>query len=255
LLPRASAYPRPTIKTVRREGVHFKLDISDVMQWQVFANVNPTLCHSTYPYLRNNCVIVDVGANCGEYCLKVAQHVYKKGFDKVRIYAFEPNPFILARLEDNLSLNAHLRPIINIVPMALSDTVGVADFTFSPSHTGAGKLGFSKLEECVKVDITRLDDFVESNFLQNITFIKIDVEGFEANVLSGARSTIEKNLPACYVEVTDKWLKRNGFSKEFIYDYFQQLNFHIMVDEGNLMEPLKTTSNNLLNQHNILCYK
>jgi hypothetical protein len=60
----------------------------------------------------------------------------------------------------------------------------------------------------------RLDHLVESLSLTRIDFIKIDVEGFEPEVLLGGASVIEKFHPWLYVEITPAWFQGRGHAME-----------------------------------------
>lgn len=152
------------------------------------------------PFLSDKTrVSLDVGANKGVYTWFLRQHARD-------VYAFEPNPKIfpiLKRLETDR---------IHVSPVALSDTSGTAAFRVPRHRRGGfsnqgGSLSTVKVAdnfESVEVDTQRLDDLD----IRNIGFIKIDVEGFEQEVLAGARETIARDRPNLLIEMEETHTKQ-----------------------------------------------
>jgi FkbM family methyltransferase len=120
-------------------------------------------------------VMLDVGAHFG---------MTAGFFDDLgwTVHCFEPDPGNRAKLESRHGAN----PRITIDPRALGDKPmkGVAFFT-SPESTGiSGLLAFRDThEESGKVDVTTVANVVEARGIKQIDFLKIDVEGFDLNVL------------------------------------------------------------------------
>ena len=124
---------------------------------------------------------VDIGAHVGLW-----SKVFVQRF--AAVVAFEPLAPLRACLERNVVSNR-----LQIVPMALGNEHGSVSFDYDESHTGAthvapGRKGL--------VPLGKLDDFR----LENVDFIKLDVEGFELSVLQGAAATLEANKPVVIVE-------------------------------------------------------
>lgn len=134
---------------------------------------------------------LDIGAYTGLYSLLAA----KAGADAC---AFEPNPKVYERLQQNIELNA-----LPVSPhlIALSDYEGRASMELSKSTrlTSGGKLTSGN-----DVVVTTVDGLN----LSNLTAIKIDVEGHECDVLRGAIETIRRYSPLIITEaLTDEALK------------------------------------------------
>ena len=117
------------------------------------------------------------------------------------VHAFEPNPALipwLSRLSDAR---------LTIHPVALGDCTGEALLRVPfgpngrPSQQGA-TLNERTGHRCIEVptSVCRLDDLE----LGDIGFIKIDVEGFEARVIDGARETIARCRPAMLIEIEER---------------------------------------------------
>jgi FkbM family methyltransferase len=131
--------------------------------------------------------IVDVGANIGFYTCLFAKRVGPTG----RVIAVEPTPSCLELLRHNLRING-LQERVECHPCALSDQEGSAQLYIYPE----GEEGFNSLGatqaitgRCsvgtLDISTSTLDKLLSGRRLEKGCFIKIDVEGFEHQVLKG----------------------------------------------------------------------
>lgn len=153
------------------------------------------------PFLADpNRTAVDVGANKGVYTYALLQAGVRE------VHAFEPNPKLFGVLSRWAKGRAHLHP------EALSDTTGEAVLMVPHSEAGYSNQGASLSADKlngqdfggVTVKTLRLDDAG----IDNVGFIKIDVEGFEMQVLKGAAGTLARDRPTLLVEIEEKHTKR-----------------------------------------------
>lgn len=139
-----------------------------------------------------NPLFLDVGANIGAISLPVAGKL-----PSVNIVAFEPNLPVYGLLNANVVGN-QLENVI-CYPWAVGKDKGVVDFPFVPlgASLNFGGVGFSTdgFARCPTV-MVRLDDLD----LRKIDFLKIDVEGFDLDVLSGARKLLDRDKPTLIFE-------------------------------------------------------
>ena len=82
-------------------------------------------------------------------------------------------------------------------------------------------------ENSIAINVRTLDDYVAEQSLKQIDVIKIDVEGFELNVLTGGKSSIESYRPKLFVEVHFLFLCR---CKDF--EYKKTANSFILRCQG-----------------------
>jgi FkbM family methyltransferase len=127
---------------------------------------------------------VDVGASIGNHALWFA------AVCGLRVIAVEPLDH--ERLSENVALNPDLD--IEVWPYALGDRRYTGEVTGAPAHV----IGDSFPEDGVR--IRRLDDAG----VENVSLLKIDVEGMEPQVLSGAVETIQRDRPLIFAEAIDK---------------------------------------------------
>ena len=139
--------------------------------------------------------VFDIGSYTGVYALVAA-----KSNRKLKVNAFEPNPDLFSALEKNLKLNRILN--VKSEQMALDDQPGDAYLYLNHDiHTSIGSLiQSSTAGKKVLVRKTTLDIYCENYSINSVDLIKIDVEGYETNVLQGGSSIIKKSSPIILME-------------------------------------------------------
>ena len=168
---------------------------------------------------KGGCAI-DIGANWGSHTYVMLEAVGAEG----RVLAFEPDPRLAALLT-----NWQARfPNLSVIPIALSDHEGTAQF-FRAEETGYNTLNRevserTKVAETLAVLLRRLDDVAEVAAAAP-QFIKIDVEGEELRVLFGAEATIRRTRPIIVAEVDWKFLFRGEGkpSEQVLFDWMARL--------------------------------
>jgi FkbM family methyltransferase len=176
--------------------------------------------------LNNEDVFIDVGAHVGYYSLLAAKKMGANGI----VIAFEPNVDNYKILEHNVNLNEFSQ--IKLYKIGLSDYDGEAQFYINPFNDGGSSLTkFDyKALKIVKINVEKLDTFLNDIPLNKIDLIKIDVEGHQMNTLRGMEHTLQKFHPKIIVEFND------SVSKTEIINYLSTLNYSecINLDEYNL---------------------
>ena len=89
------------------------------------------------------------------------------------------------------------------MPIALGDKHGAVSFHYDEAHSGATHVD---TKEPGLIPVGKLDDYQ----LKNVGYVKIDTEGFELNVLEGARQTLLENKPIIIVEDKFHGVKHYG---------------------------------------------
>ncbi len=135
--------------------------------------------------VREDDIAYDVGAHVGYFSVLMGDIVGSGG----KVIAFEPRGLNLGYLQKHVSVNNCDN--VKIVSKAVGDHSGHAKLE---TRTGSGT-GYISDTGDEDVEITSIDELVESGALPAPTFLKIDVEGGEMAVLRGARKVIERQRP------------------------------------------------------------
>ncbi|HEX2533801.1 MAG TPA: FkbM family methyltransferase [Chitinophagaceae bacterium] len=144
-------------------------------------------------------VVFDIGANTGIYSL-----LTKAMNRKAEVHAFEPVSRVYQKLVHNSELNQYN---IHCVNKALSNNTGTAllydndaDHEYSATLSQHGPVPLTHTKEVATIT---LDDYIEQNGIQRIDLMKIDVEGFEPEVLQGFARYIRVFRPAILIEILE----------------------------------------------------
>jgi FkbM family methyltransferase len=182
LRERSLQTPDPVFQALRKDGLLFP-DIPDIaydfaLKGSYEGNIIEWAAHLIDP----TTVFLDIGAHVGTYSLAFAQRC-------AGVHSFECSPKTFNYLCANIALR-DLHAKITPHRCALGSEAGVVPYyEHSPDGGGNSCHGFGRTSESVNVEARTLDSF----HLDNIGLIKIDVEGFEVNVLRGAVETLKRS--------------------------------------------------------------
>jgi FkbM family methyltransferase len=175
-----------------------------------------------HDFLQPGMVMLDVGANIGEYTVFAAKRMASG-----RVLAFEPLPSIRKDLEENIRLN-HFENI-TVLPYGLSDQPGQFPIFMVGESENEGQATFfsdsSSNQNSIVADLKVLDAEWKSFELTRLDFIKMDIEGSELMALRGSINTIRQFRPLVLLEISEVTYQAAGYTKKEISDYFQQLNY------------------------------
>ena len=145
---------------------------------QLLGEYSPVESRFLQLLLGEDDVAVDVGANVGALTIPMA-HVAKK------VYAFEPQSEIFKMLEKNVQSNGLGEKVV-LVQAACGEKEGKASMALRQE----GNWGSATVVEGDEVDVVRLDSAID----EKVDLLKIDVEGFEVEVLRGAVGLLHDDI-------------------------------------------------------------
>lgn len=180
--------------------------VTDQIAWRLWTEgwtgFEPPLPDLFAAACRDAGTVLDIGANSGLYALIAATVA-----PRARVVAFEPLPQALGYLRANVALN-ELAQRVRIVPEAVSDACGEADFYVPAGNEGLLEMSASLNPEfrpqhadVLKVPVTTIDGFVRAQALNDVSVLKIDVESQEHRVLAGAAALLQAQRPVVFLEV------------------------------------------------------
>lgn len=175
---------------------------------------------------RESSVAVDVGAYHGTYSMFMSTI-----FDTV--HAIEPNPAAVRTLEKHKSYNKLDNLQIHVVGFGdTASTMTMYDSPLGDSAAASLRQDFRK-DQTKKVDVQIVtgDQYLASVGTSDITFIKMDIEGFEKPALRGIRQLLETNRPVIVMELNHQG--DHGFkSLDELKSSFPE-KYDFLVFEGN----------------------
>lgn len=217
--------PKPLGKTVIDTIYNFQLNIDPVVDNGV---ERALYYYGTYErgtldiigkILKQGDVFVDVGANIGLMSIYAGLKVGEKG----SVYAFEPNPNTKSLLLENIHLNKIKN--IKVEGLALSNEIKDSKIydRWDINRGGASLIKPSNPTQSYDIHETTFSEYF--NLDQEIKLIKIDVEGFELEVLKGAEAFIlnTKTPPVLIIEFSSMRVNTFGEDTEPLYTYLKDL--------------------------------
>lgn len=228
-------YPEGSLRQCTRADIRYSLDISDYNGWMIYFHSPVDDSAPILGRLDDSQFILDIGGNIGQSALRVWKDRKRKGI-KSRIASFEPFPTTRARFEKNLSLNPKASESITLYPIALGSEEGEVPMIIeSPRNSGGNRVtsdseGQSKRSTSVRM--RTLDSWLDEEGWQQIDFIKMDVEGFEHEVIKGGNKLLNRFHPSLFIELDDNTLKAQGSSSRELIATLSALGYQVEDVEG-----------------------
>lgn len=179
--------------------------------------------------LRPGQTFVDVGANEGWFSMLAAKSVGPGG----RVLACEPQERLWPVITKNIAANRFCN--CQLFPFALSDKPGRTEIALYPSlntgssHIGTGKRRWEKMQQ---VELVRLDAVLASLESRPVDLLKIDVEGYEHQVLLGAGQHLGTSIRAIVVELHPPELRALGSSEEEVRALLASRGYIVRTIDG-----------------------
>lgn len=184
-------------------------------------------------FINQGDLVIDIGANIGDTTVPMGIAAGKEGVT----LGFDPNPYVFKILEKNASLNKNKSNIIPI-PYAISTTEN--EFYFISSEASFANGGISLTKESIhgkfiyphKIKGVNLSDFLEKNYgdqLNNLSFIKVDAEGYDKEILNSIGDLIAKYKP---IIVAESFGKSSNEAKKELFQVISKHSYDIFYFES-----------------------
>ena len=205
-------------------------------------------------YLKKGDVFLDIGANIGIHSLFAASLLEETG----KVYSFEPIPRLAHQLQKSIELNSFSN--IKVCNFALGEhdeeekTIYIRDENIG----GSSLFRFENIElvkviGTEKVALKQLDSFLAD---ATINIIKIDVEGFEYEVLKGATKILQQNHPIIFMEYSPIFYSQESEKKSYdIIIFLESLgySFYLLNEDVIDLRSWLQRKENRNSQIDIIC--
>jgi FkbM family methyltransferase len=226
LVPMPHLFTKPSWRTVIRKGIKLSLDISDMVDWYVYFDFKDPAIQFIESHIKEDHVVLDVGTNIG-YVLLISAKKASRGM----VYGFEPSSYNYKKCIDNCKLNRFANHHVFNFGLGRADETLYLE-TISASNHGMNRVTTGYMDSSEKIVVRKLDNLVKEAQIKRVDFIKIDVEGFEMNVLVGAEETISTFRPKIFLEVNNGFLSRYQSSSSRVFNWLRSKGYKIYNTQG-----------------------
>lgn len=217
----------PILRVNEFNGIFYLDPRTDIFRRLIrYGEYEPTLAKRVVEGLNPNMDAIDIGANVGFYTVLFAKLVSPSR----RVLTIEPTPGALKRLYKNLQANNVTDKVI-VYEGAISNQTGTTSIDIVEGHEEYSSLGgvahpkmIGKSTQSIAIACSTLDDLVEKNSL-NPGILKIDVEGNEHLVVSGAKRTLDVYRPVIIMELADSLLNKHNSSVREVVEQVETLGY------------------------------
>jgi FkbM family methyltransferase len=194
-------------------------------------------------YIKNlkmtNKVIYDIGANFGAFALYFLKHAGELGY----VVAFEPIKNNCDEILENVKINKLGMQKIAIFNLGIGKVHQKKVLTFDPMNTSRASFNTSIADQIKtingsvqeEIEIDALDNIISRHSLPEPYFIKIDVEGFEFEVLQGMTNILQTRKPQLFIEIHGSNERDKKENIERIVNFLGPFGYEIKHVESDLI--------------------
>ncbi|MBD1847247.1 FkbM family methyltransferase [Cyanobacteria bacterium FACHB-63] len=197
-------------------GCTLECNLKEFIERQIYfmGTYEPIESYVFSQLLAPEMVVVDIGANIGQYTLLAATAIGEQG----SVHSFEPVPKLFERMKSNVRRNQLSNVRLNSVGIWQETTaMQLGLLSDSENHCELYSVGFSSGINQVTATAIALDDYVREQNLHQIDLIKMDIEGAEYSALLGMKNTLLSFYPTLLLEINRPALKNVGRTPEEIW--------------------------------------
>ena len=224
---------------VTRQGVRLELDLNEGIDLHLFlfGNFQKHVTDNSLISLPVNGVVLDVGGNAGVMSLIFASKV-----PYGQVHAFEPTDYAMAKFRRNLEFNPSLQPLItlnqNFVASRESENPGMTAYSSWPvlgkQEKHAIHCGVDKTTP--DIPAITLDAYCIRHKLSRVDLVKIDTDGYEMDVLSGASNILKQYRPQVIFEIGGYVMEEYGLSMSTYLQFFREHGYSLYTTKGKRVD-------------------
>jgi FkbM family methyltransferase len=225
---------------VKRDGVIYDLDLSQGVDFAIYLGMFERDTRNALKWLvKPSSVVLDIGANIGIHTMLLADLVGPSG----RVLSFEPTDYAIQKLRRNLDLNSELAERVTLFHcfLAAKDGGDVPDTIYSSwPLTGSEGLHDKHLGLAMPtnaVPARSIDGILAELGVPSVQLVKMDVDGFESEVLRGATALLRDSRPIFIMELSPYVLDERGSSLEELLSFLVPSGYRFFHERSGLQLP------------------
>ena len=227
-------------QVVTRNGIVYDLDLSQGIDFAIYLGIYE---RGTRAALRRlvprDALVLDIGANIGAHTLALADLVGPAG----RVLAFEPTDYAFKKLSRNLALNPDLarRVTARHCYLAPADAVPVPSAIFSAwplaREPGLHAKHLGREMSTEQAPARSIDSILAEAADRPVSLVKLDVDGFECDVLKGAAKLLAETRPIFVMELAPYVLEERGASLGELLSFFVPMGYRFYDERTDEVLP------------------
>ncbi len=217
-----------TTTVLTKEGFRIAIPLNDQAAASILFEheYSPHEARMVKNLIQHSSSFTDVGANLGYFSLLVLTHAT----EPYPVVSVDPNTNLCGLIRESMQLNG--MPDENVIQAAVGESPGRVQFQVDPQCSSIAKVvdANASTDEDNSVDVVTLDDIVPRTGGEKPPLVKIDVEGYEIQVLAGAKHVLQ-NGAILLCEVSGPTASEmSKLAKEYGYDVFDQSGNICLLD-------------------------
>ena len=266
ILKKSKVLLKPEYVIIDKQKIYLdKWDSLDLLENKVYGELDTKIVKKV---VKTDDVVLDLGANIGYFTILFAKLVGNNG----KVIAFEPEFNNFQSLKKNIAENGFHNVIAE--NKAVSEKNGTTVLYTGTKSSGANRIyepkkaqewrEKGKQQKFLKneIETVSIDEFLNNNKIENVDFIKMDIEGGEFFALKGMKNVLKNPNLKIFMEWDKPALEDSGIKPIQVLELLKEENFYIYYvhDKKNKLE--KADENKLLTSEtykiktiNLLCTK
>ena len=171
-----------------------------------------------------------------------------KTFENSKIFAIEPTDYAFNKLSNNLKLNKELEKKVFLRQLFITNKKKPKEVWSSWNFDRSDEKHQKHLGTLKKIKqnaYVKLDQFIKDENLNNIDFIKLDVDGYELDILNSGEEFLRNNKPIIFIEIAPYLYPEFGYSCEELIEYIEKLNYNFYDENINKVNDILSLVNNI----------
>lgn len=213
-------FPRLKVATFKfNQSAFIVTDLTDAAARQVLIteSFEPEFFSIAESFLFPNSAIFDIGANNGFCTFGLAAG--RKPGENISFHLFEANKHLCDML--NMSSKLYSDQASIVINACVTDQPGFSTLKIDDEHWGGSYI--TPMSEGQKVRNVVLDDYLRESQIGPVSFLKMDIEGYELNAIKGLEASIRMGkIGSMYIECSSENLRRQGQDTEALFGLLRQ---------------------------------
>ena len=176
-------------------------------------------------YIKPNSIVLDLGSNFGQLGI-----LFSKVQKNVDVYCFEASKYIFEILKKNIHLNnANAKPLNYIISDKSGSKLKIKSASLKDYNTYGSNIikivNDDDYDDYEEVEQKKIDDF---NFDKKISFMKIDIQGYDLMALKGSIKTILKHKMPIVFEYTPEYSEQLNYTFNDFEKFIKSVDYYVV---------------------------